>query len=250
MGSSIWSWKPSQILDFPYLSYVNFMNNHGLLSLSNQPQWYFIKNGSQSYVSKLKGHLNADFKLNTDVKEVINTENNGIRINSLNDTYDYDYVIYANHPNEALDIGKNLTDKQIEALSGIKYSRNEVVLHKDTSVMPKNRKCWASWVYKNTDNGGPIMSYWMNSLQNIDERRPIFVSLNPGDHIDNDMIFNKHILEHPIFDISARNSQMKIPQVQGINNSFFCGAYNKYGFHEDGGVSSIKVVKKLKEIDI
>ena len=250
MGSSIWSCKPSQILDFPYLSYVNFMNNHGLLSLSNQPQWYFIKNGSQSYVSKLKGHLNADFKLNTEVKEVINTENNGIRINSLNDTYDYDYVIYANHPNEALDIGKNLAAKQIEALSGIKYSRNEVVLHKDTSVMPKNRKCWASWVYKNTNNGEPIMSYWMNSLQNIDERRPIFVSLNPGDHIDNDMIFNKHILEHPIFDISARNSQMKIPQVQGINNSFFCGAYNKYGFHEDGVVSSIKAVKKLKEIDI
>ena len=250
MGSSIWSCKPSQILDFPYLSYVNFMNNHGLLSLSNQPQWYFIKNGSQSYVNKLKGHLNVDFKLNTEVKEVINSENNGIRINSLNDTYDYDYVIYANHPNEALDIGKNLADKQIEALAGIKYSRNEVVLHKDTSVMPKNRKCWASWVYKNTDNGGPIMSYWMNSLQNIDERRPIFVSLNPGDHIDNDMIFNKHILEHPIFDISARNSQMKIPQVQGINNSFFCGAYNKYGFHEDGVVSSIKAVKKLKEIDI
>jgi len=250
MGSSIWSCKPSQILHFPYLSYVNFMNNHGLLSLSNQPQWYFIKNGSQSYVNKLKGHLNADFKLNTEVKEVINTENNGIRINSLNDTCDYDYVIYANHPNEALDIGKNLADKQIEALAGIKYSRNEVVLHKDTSVMPKNRKCWASWVYKNTDNGEPIMSYWMNSLQNIDERRPIFVSLNPGDHIDNDMIFNKHILEHPIFDISARNSQMKIPQVQGINNSFFCGAYNKYGFHEDGVVSSIKAVKKLKEIDI
>ena len=250
MGSSIWSCKPSQILDFPYLSYVNFMNNHGLLSLSNQPQWYFIKNGSQSYVSKLKGHLNADFKLNTEVKEVINTENNGIRINSLNDTYDYDYVIYANHPNEVLDIGKNLADKQIEALAGIKYSLNEVVLHKDTSVMPKNRKCWSSWVYKNTDNGEPIMSYWMNSLQNIDERCPIFVSLNPGDHIDNDMIFNKHILEHPIFDISARNSQMKIPQVQGINNSFFCGAYNKYGFHEDGVVSSIKAVKKLKEIDI
>ena len=250
MGSSIWSCKPSQILDFPYLSYVNFMNNHGLLSLSNQPQWYFIKNGSKSYVNKLKGHLNADFKLNTEVKEVINTENNGIRINSLNDTYEYDYVIYANHPNEALDIGKNLADKQIEALAGIKYSRNEVVLHKDTSVMPKNRKCWASWVYKNTDNGEPIMSYWMNSLQNINERHPIFVSLNPGDHIDNDMIFNKHILEHPIFDISARNSQMKIPQVQGINNSFFCGAYNKYGFHEDGVVSSIKAVKKLKEIDI
>ena len=249
MGSSIWSCKPSQILNFPYLSYVNFMNNHGLLSLSNQPQWYFIKNGSHSYVNKLKGHLNANFKLNTEVKEVINTEN-GIKIRSLNDTSEFNYVIYGNHPNEALQIGKNLADQQIEALAGIKYSYNEVVLHKDTSVMPKNKKCWASWVYKKTNDGEPIMSYWMNSLQNINEKYPIFVSLNPGDHIDNDKIFNKHILEHPIFDISARNAQMKIPLVQGINNSFFCGAYNKYGFHEDGVVSSIKVVEKLKKIDV
>ena len=149
-----------------------------------------------------------------------------------------------------MQIGKNLADQQIEALAGIKYSYNEVVLHKDTSVMPKNKKCWASWVYKKTNDGEPIMSYWMNSLQNINEKYPIFVSLNPGDHIDNDKIFNKHILEHPIFDISARNAQMKIPLVQGINNSFFCGAYNKYGFHEDGVVSSIKVVEKLKKIDV
>ncbi len=249
MGSSIWSCKPSQILNFPYLSYVNFMNNHGLLSLSNQPQWYFIKNGSHSYVNKLKGRLNANFKLNTEVKEVINTEN-GIKIRSSNDTSGFDYVIYGNHPNEVLQIGKNLADQQIEALAGIKYSYNEVVLHKDTSVMPKNKKCWASWVYKKTNDGEPIMSYWMNSLQNINEKYPIFVSLNPGDHIDNDKIFNKHILEHPIFDISARNAQMKIPLAQGINNSFFCGAYNKYGFHEDGVVSSIKVVEKLKKIDV
>tara|TARA_Y100000768_G_scaffold90385_1_gene65099 strand:- start:8387 stop:9643 length:1257 start_codon:yes stop_codon:yes gene_type:complete len=249
MGSSIWSCKPSQILQFPYLSYVNFMNNHGLLSISNQPQWHYIKNGSKTYVNSLKNYLSAKIRLNTEVTGVINT-NNSVKITSSNDEQSYDYVIYSNHPNEILNIGKNLTNHQTEVLKDIKYSKNEVVLHKDSSVMPKNIKCWASWVYKKTEEDKPILSYWMNSLQDIDKKYPIFVSLNPENYIDNNKIFNKHILEHPIFDMSARKAQKKIPSIQGINNSFFCGAYNKYGFHEDGVVSSIEVVEKLKKIDI
>ncbi len=116
--------------------------------------------------------------------------------------------------------------------------------------MPKNPKCWASWVYKKTKNNHPILSYWMNSLQDIDKKYPIFVSLNPGEQIKEDKVFNKHILEHPIFDMTARNAQNLMPLIQGENNSFFCGAYNKYGFHEDGVVSSIKAVEKLKSIDL
>ena len=249
MGSSIWSCKPTQILNFPYLSYVNFMNNHGLLNLSNQPQWHYIKNGSRSYISKLESILDANFQLNTAVSEVIKTPK-GVKVRTLNGENNYDYVIFGSHPDEVLSIGSSLTDDQKDALSGIKYSSNEVVLHKDSTVMPRNRQCWASWVYKKTKNNLPILSYWMNSLQEIDEKYPIFVSLNPGDQISDDKIINKHTLEHPIFDMSARESQNKIPLIQGKNNNFFCGAYNKYGFHEDGVVSSIKAVEKLREIDI
>ena len=249
MGSSIWSCKPSQILNFPYLSYVNFMNNHGLLSLSNQPQWYFINNGSKSYVSKLKDHIKANIKLNTIVKEVVNTAN-GVQIRTLSDQFEHDYVFFSNHPNEVLDIGSNLSKEQKAILGNIKYSSNEVVLHKDTSVMPENTKCWASWVYKKTDHEKPIMSYWMNSLQSIEIKRPIFVSLNPGGQLDEDKVFNRHTLEHPIFNMDTKNAQKNIPSIQGINHSYFCGAYSKYGFHEDGVVSSIKAVEKLKEIDI
>ena len=249
MGSSIWSCKPTQILNFPYLSYVNFMNNHGLLNLSNQPQWHYIKNGSKSYISKLESILDANFQLNTAVSEVIKTPK-GVKVRTLNGENNYDYVIFGSHPDEVLSIGSSLTDDQKDALSGIKYSSNEVVLHKDSTVMPRNRQCWASWVYKKTKNNLPILSYWMNSLQEIDEKYPIFVSLNPGDQISDDKIINKHTLEHPIFDMSARESQNKIPLIQGKNNNFFCGAYNKYGFHEDGVVSSIKAVEKLREIDI
>lgn len=249
MGSSIWSCKPTQILNFPYLSYVNFMNNHGLLNLSNQPQWHYIKNGSKSYISKLESILDVNFQLNTAVSEVIKTSK-GVKVKTLNGENNYDYVIFGSHPDEVLSIGSSLTDDQKNALSGIKYSSNEVVLHKDSTVMPRNRQCWSSWVYKKTKNNLPILSYWMNSLQEIDEKYPIFVSLNPGDQISDDKIINKHTLEHPIFDMSARESQNKIPLIQGKNNNFFCGAYNKYGFHEDGVVSSIKAVEKLREIDI
>lgn len=249
MGSSIWSCKPSQILEFPYLSYVNFMNNHGLLSISNQPQWHYIQNGSKTYVNSLKNHLRAEIRLNTEVKRVEHAKNN-VRVTTSNDEQVYDYVFFSNHPNEILNISKSLSDNQAMILKDIKYSINEVVLHKDSSVMPKNTKCWASWVYKKLDNDKPILSYWMNSLQNIDRKYPIFVSLNAGDQINKSKVFNTHILEHPIFDIAARKAQELIPSIQGVNNLFFCGAYNKYGFHEDGVVSSIKAVEKLKSIDV
>jgi len=248
MGSSIWSCKPSQILDFPYLSYVNFMNNHGLLSLSNQPQWFYIKNGSKSYVDKLISNINAKFKLNEAVLEVINS-GKSIIVKTLKDKDEFDYVFFSNHPIEALSIGSSLTKSQKNILSDIKYSSNEVVLHKDTSVMPKNKKCWASWVYKKTSNSFPIMSYWMNSLQEIDKKHPIFVSLNPGNQIKENKIINIHTLEHPIFNMSTRKAQNKIPSIQGDNKNFFCGSYNQYGFHEDGVLSSIKAVEKLREID-
>ena len=249
MGSSIWSCKPSQILQFPYLSYVRFMNNHGLLSINNQPQWHYIKNGSKTYVNSLIKYIDTDNRVNSEVKEVIKS-NNGVKIITDDSKDEYDYVFFCNHPNEVTSIGKNLSNHQIDVLKDIKYSKNEVVLHKDPSIMPRNPKCWASWVYKKTKNNHPILSYWMNSLQDIDNKYPIFVSLNPGEQIKEDKIFNKHILEHPLFDITTRNAQNLMPLIQGENNSFFCGAYNKYGFHEDGVVSSIKAVEKLKSIDL
>tara|TARA_X000000368_G_scaffold393975_1_gene360127 strand:+ start:40 stop:1296 length:1257 start_codon:yes stop_codon:yes gene_type:complete len=249
MGSSIWSCKPAQILQFPYLSYARFMNNHGLLSINNQPQWHYIKNGSKTYVNSLVAHINAKIRPNSEVKEVIKT-NNGAKIITSDSNDEYDYVFFCNHPNEVTNIGKNLSNNQNDVLKGIKYSKNEVVLHKDSSIMPRNYKCWASWVYKKTKNKQPILSYWMNSLQEIDKKHPIFVSLNPQDQIREDKIFNRHVLEHPLFDITARKAQNLMPLIQGENNSFFCGAYNKYGFHEDGVVSSIEAVEKLKSIDL
>ena len=249
MGSSIWSCKPSQILQFPYLSYVRFMNNHGLLSINNQPQWHYIKNGSKTYVNSLIEYIDADNRVNSEVKEVIKS-NNGVKIITDDSNDEHDYVFFCNHPNEVISIGKNLSNHQIDVLKDIKYSKNEVVLHKDHSIMPRNPKCWASWVYKKTKKNHPILSYWMNSLQDIDKKYPIFVSLNPGEQIKEDKVFNKHILEHPLFDMTARNAQNLMPLIQGENNSFFCGAYNKYGFHEDGVVSSIKAVEKLKSIDL
>ena len=248
MGSSIWSCKPSKILQFPFMSYVRFMNNHGLLSMRNQPQWHYIRNGSKTYVNRLIDLIKVKIRLNSEVVKVKNAEK-GIQISTSDDEQEYDYVLYCNHPNEIIKIGKNLSNNQINTLKDIKYSKNEVFLHKDSSVMPRNTKCWASWVYKKTKNDEPILSYWMNSLQNIDKKFPIFVSLNPGDQIDSSKIYNKHILEHPIFNFKAKKAQEQIPLIQGLNKSFFCGAYNGYGFHEDGINSSLAAVKKIKEVE-
>ena len=169
------------------------MKNHGLLSLVNQPQWYVIKNGSKSYVEALKNRLQAKIRLNN---EVLGVERSGetIKISSKKGVSDYDYVIFSNHSNEVLKIGNNLDIEQKDMLRDVKYSKNSVVLHSDSSVMPKNKMYWASWIYKKTDKDLPILTYWMNSLQNIDKKYPIFVSLNPGDKINKDKIYNTHQL--------------------------------------------------------
>ena len=248
MGSSIWSCNPSQILEFPYLSYIRFMKNHGLLSLINQPQWYVIKGGSKTYVEALKKLLKAKIRLNEEVLNVEKLENR-LKITSKEGVSSYDYVIYSNHPNQVLKIGNNLDNEQRKAMDSIKYSKNAVILHSDCSVMPKNKKYWASWIYKKTNKSLPILTYWMNSLQNIDKNYPVFVSLNPGDKINKSKIYDIHELDHPIFNSEALVAQERIPDLQGRNLTFFCGAYHKYGFHEDGVLSSIEAVSKLKEID-
>ena len=224
------------------------MKNHGLLSLINQPQWYVIKGGSKSYVEALKKILKAKIRLNDEVLNVEKLENR-LKITSKEGFSSYDYVIYSNHPNQVLKIGNNLDNEQRKAMDSIKYSKNAVILHSDSSVMPKNKKYWASWIYKKTNKSLPILTYWMNSLQNIDKKYPIFVSLNPGDNINKSKIYDIHELDHPIFNSAALAAQEKIPDLQGRNLTFFCGAYHKYGFHEDGVLSSIEAVSKLKEID-
>jgi predicted NAD/FAD-binding protein len=134
-------------------------------------------------------------------------------------------------------------------LSAFSYQDNHIVVHSDTSFMPKQKKCWASWVYlseqRRDENPQVSLSYWMNNLQNLDPDYPIIVTLNPGRRPDQQKILDEHYFSHPIFDVAAIKAQSKIADIQGQNGVWFCGAYQRYGFHEDGLLSAVNVCKDM-----
>jgi len=161
----------------------------------------------------------------------------------------YDKVIFACHSDQALEIVEDFGDEIKNVLSKIKYQKNIATLHCDQNLMPKNKKAWASWNYlrscKDLHNQGLALTYCMNILQSIDENYPLFVSLNSNHKIDKNKIFAEFEYEHPIFDDEAIKAQAQFEKIQGLENLYFCGAYLRYGFHEDGLMSAINVARKL-----
>lgn len=159
----------------------------------------------------------------------------------------FDHVIFACHADEALDILRNPTAGQAEVIGAFRYQENKIVLHGDISFMPRRKKCWASWVYlsegREDKNAAVSLSYWMNNLQGLDPDHPLIVTLNPGRQPDPERVYDTHVFTHPVFDRPAIEAQEKIPAIQGENNIWFCGAYQRYGFHEDGLLSAVNVAK-------
>lgn len=248
MGGAIWSCPPQQMLLFPARSFVRFFHNHGLLTVNDQPQWYTVTGGSREYVQKITAPFKNRIRLDDDVTGVTADEK-GVSVESLSGTAFYDQVIFACHADQALALLKKPTAKQQKLLSAVRYQPNKVVLHSDTSFMPRNRDCWASWVYlseeKEETNNAVSLSYWMNNLQNLHQVPPIIVTLNPARMPAADKIYNQHIFEHPVFDVGAIETQDQLEHIQGDGNMWFCGAWTRYGFHEDGLTSGIEIAKKL-----
>ena len=260
MASAIWSTPLEKIGDYPAQSFVRFFKNHGLLTVSDQPQWYTVDGGSKQYVNKICENFSNKISLNDEVKSIevlSNLNSRNIKIVSTKGEDFFDKVIIGAHSDQALKMLVNPTDLHQQVLGNIKYQKNLVVLHKDSKVMPQNKRAWASWVYTKYDdsqNSSNIfqnlpsnlaVSYWMNNLQNIDQNYPIFVSLNPKQEIAKEDIFHQKIFEHPIFDSQAIKAQSRMQEIQGLNEIYFCGAYQSYGFHEDGISSALRVLNQL-----
>lgn len=249
MSGAIWSCPLETMLAYPAQSFVRFFKNHGLLTVENQPQWYTVSGGSKNYVKKIIDSLQGNSIINDEVLAVTRLENGGgVLVKSKNNERIFDKVIFANHANEALRLIANASLKEVEILKNFKYQKNLAILHRDSAVMPKSSKAWASWVYSNNskkDNGQISITYWMNNLQNIDKNYPLFVTLNPNSKIALNKIFASFNYEHPIFDSAAVAAQARIGEIQGVDRFYFCGAYQKYGFHEDGISSAIKMMEKL-----
>ena len=248
MGGAIWSCTLQDMLDFPASFFVEFFEAHGLLSVSNQPQWYTVTGGSQVYVDRLSETFRDRIRLSCGVTRVVR-ENNRVTItDDKGGTRDFDHVIFACHAPEVRALLGDLTEDERSIFSAFRHQINTAVLHKYSAIMPGRRACWSSWVYHAKDKPGvePIMvTYWMNHLQGIDPACPLFVTLNPRDAIPEADIFERHDFYHPVHDPRSVDAQPRIAAIQGRNNTWFCGAWNRYGFHEDGLASAVDVAARM-----
>jgi predicted NAD/FAD-binding protein len=245
MAAAIWSCPLDIIKNYPAKSLIRFFLNHGLLTTNQQPQWHTVEGGSREYVKLLCQDFKDKITKNCEIKKIKKLANGKLEISGKI----YDKVIIACHSNQALELIDEFDDKIKNLLHKIKYQKNIATLHCDENLMPKNKKAWASWNYlrdsKSQERQGLALSYWMNNLQGIDKNYPLFVSLNVDDKIAQEKVFAKFEYEHPIFNQEAIDAQMEFEKIQGLENLYFCGAYLRYGFHEDGLLSAINVAKKL-----
>ncbi len=242
MASSIWSSPISKIPDYPFVEFVNFFSNHGLLRIFNRPKWRTVDGGSKEYVKKIL--MNKRIKSFKSSKAVIKKKKSKWEVQSNKKKKYYDHVVVSVHSDQVKDLVFYPKYKDLEIFSKIKYSKNKVYLHSDPKLMPRRKDVWASWNYIENKSGITV-TYWMNLLQKIGTDKDFFVTLNPEHPPESNKIEKEIIYDHPIYDLETFKNQAKIELLQGKENLWFCGAYLGYGFHEDGIKSGIKVAKKL-----
>lgn len=253
LSGAIWSTPTEQILEFPAHAMLQFFENHALLSHTGQHQWYTVDGGSVQYVTRLETAMRTkgvDIRLGAGI-EAVTRNATGVVVKPFgHEAEQFDDVIFATHSDDSLALLKDPTEQESRLLGAVKYQPNNVVLHADTSVMPKNRKCWSSWVYTETKNKQSEridLTYWMNSLQPIPHDDLMFVTLNSTQPIKEELIYDQVTLRHPVYDLAALDAQGKIAQMNGARNTWFCGAWMKNGFHEDGLSSALDVVEGMQQ---
>lgn len=248
MGAAIWSTNAEAMYEFPALTFLQFFHNHGLLDINRPIQWHTIKGGSQVYVKKIIDILiQSNVTFFPEATQVLRNEQIAV-IDRDGKENSYDKVIFATHSDQALSLLENATHQEKQLLQSIPYQKNTAILHKDESLMPKRKGAWSSWVYLSDKGQGEqqiSLSYWMNSLQPLNTSSNYFVTLNPKQRPQEALIIDEHDFEHPQFSQAAITAQSAIENIQGENNTYYCGAYLRYGFHEDGLQSAVNVAKKL-----
>ena len=243
MGAAIWSSSLEQMQGFQFKFFVQFFNNHGLLNISDRPQWYVIPNGSRSYITPLIKQFADNIELNSDISKVTR-HNEKVQLHFNNgDVREFDEVVFACHSDQALALLDDANDDEQTILGAMQYSPNDVVLHTDVSLLPKRRKTWASWNYQLSDNRTKPASvtYNMNILQGLQDDTTFCVTLNQNEAIDESKILRKFVYHHPVFNVESLKAQLQRHKICGQNNTHFTGAYWYNGFHEDGVRSAVDV---------
>ncbi len=251
MCGAIWSTSTEEIRGFPAKSLVNFFRNHALLGWQ-QHQWMTIDGGSVEYVRRLTENLTAKgvrLRPGTPVEAVRRgPDGSTVRARGV-EPERFDHVVFATHSDDALRLLADPTRAEQAALGNLNYQDNEVVLHADPTQMPRRKRCWSSWNYQadmREDRDQIGVTYWMNRLQNIPEDDPLFITLNPAAPIRDAAIHDTATFRHPVFDRAALRAQNALRELQGENNTWFAGAYTRYGFHEDGFASAVAIAEALE----
>ena len=256
LSGAIWSTPVEKIMDFPAHALIQFFENHALLGVTGQHQWYTVQGGSISYVSRLEAAMQkggVDIRLNTAI-QAVRRDVNGVEIKTYGGEWErFDEVVMATHSDDTLAMLSDATTDERAALGAIAYQPNDIVLHADASIMPKRRATWASWVYTEDANAKSDridLTYWMNSLQPIPENDPHFVTLNTKRIIREELIYDQVTLRHPVYDLPALAAQDAVRAMNGQSHTWFCGAWMRHGFHEDGLASAVDVVKSLTAVNV
>ena len=248
LTAAIWSTPAAKMLEFPAESLIRFLDNHRLIHMQ-RPWWRTVSGGSREYVSRLLADFSGEILLSTPVSKV--TRRNGkVQITDQGGKErEFDAVVIATHSDQALSLLGDASAAERSLLSAVQYRPNKVYLHRDPALMPKRQDAWASWNYigtRDTEGHRDInVTYWMNQLQNIDRRYPLFITLNPPVAPREELTFAQFEYSHPQFDGPALAAQIRLGEIQGAQNTWFAGAWTRYGFHEDGLASGLEAASLI-----
>ena len=248
MGAAIWSTDPARMLAFPARYFVRFFHNHGMLSVNARPQWRAIRGGSARYVEKLVAPFRHRVRLNTPVESVRRMPD-GVMVKARGaEAARFDQLFLACHADQALRLLADATPLEREVLGAIPYQENEAVLHTDRSLLPRARRAWAAWNYHVLREEGErvALTYNMNILQSLVSRETFCVTLNHSAGIDPDRIITRLVYHHPLYTPAGVAAQQRQAEVNGARRTYFCGAYWRFGFHEDGVVSAIDALRHFE----
>ena len=250
MAGAIWSATPDTMLDYPAAAFIRFHQNHGLLQVSNRPQWRTVVGGSRTYVEKLTKAYARNIKVGLSADR-IRRRDGSVEVRDSEGRIElFDHIVIAAHADQALAMLDDASAAERTLLGAFRYSENVAVLHSDPSLMPRRRAAWSSWNYIGPStradvSAGCAVTYWMNCLQNFESPQPLFVTLNPQSAPDPAQFIQLEIYEHPVFDTAAMRAQRHLWSLQGRRNTWFCGAYFGSGFHEDGLQAGLAVAEAL-----
>jgi uncharacterized protein len=258
MLACIWSCPTRQMLDFPVATMIRFCHNHGLIQTTNRPQWWTVQGGAGSYVEKITAGI-SDKRLSTAVRSIERAAHNSgegapkVCIVTDHGKETFDKLILATHSDQALALLNEPTLLERQTLGAINYQTNRAVLHTDVSVLPARKAAWAAWNYERARPGespasggsGVCLHYLINRLQPLPWAQPVVVSLNPIRPIAREQILGEFDYAHPVFDLPAIAAQRAMPELQGQQGTYFCGAWMGYGFHEDGLKAGVAAARQL-----